>query len=145
MSTTAIHGSKQVVKIEDPDNLGTYLDISEKCSAFNPTISRQNVPTPGFGEGDIGSIVGQRDANASLTVYLDQDLRDLLWSWILDQDNPCSIKYGPEGDDDGLEKQTADYWILSVPDGGDVNSAITVTVPLQRTGATTRGTWSSGA
>ena len=141
MSTTAIHGYHQYVGIEDPDNLGTYIDISSKCSSFNGGISRANVPTPGFTEGDIGHIVGQRDSAPSMSVYLDQDLRDLLNAWLFDSDTACRIIHGPEGNASGKEKQTAYYWILSVPDGGDVNSAIAVTIPLQRTGATTRSTF----
>jgi hypothetical protein len=142
MSDQAIHGKGQYVEIEDPDNPGTFIDISDKCFSASQPFSRANVPTNGFGEGDIISIVGQRDSSFAFSAFMDDELRDILHKWFLDSDDPCQINYGPEGNATSKPKLSSDFWVLGFSEGGDVSSALTTAPSLQRTGSTTRGTWS---
>ena len=141
MSATAIHGSKQSIQIEDPDNPGTYIDVSDKLTDASPGYDKDNVNTTTFTEGDKTNISGQRGAVFSVNGLMDQELRDLLWTIYL-SDDPVSIIYGPEGDASGKEKQTADYHLTGFGDGGNVSGAVGTAPAFVRTGGTTRSTFS---
>ena len=140
MSNTATHAMHSVVKVEDPATPGTYVDITEKVSNAAPAFDRDNVDTSTFGQGDKTNIVGQRGATMPIDGFMDQGLRNLLWKIYL-SDSPVSIQYGPEGDAEGKERQTADFNLTGFGDGGNVSSAVATSPQFIRTGPTTRDTW----
>lgn len=140
MSDTAVHALHSYVAIEDPNNLGTYIDVTEKCSNVANAFSKDNVDTSTFGQGDKTNIGGMRDGTFRLDYFGDSDMRDLLFD-IFMSDDPVNVRYGPEGNSSGDERQSADFNMEGFEDGGSVGSAIGGSVSFHRTGATTRDTF----
>jgi hypothetical protein len=129
------------IEFEDPTDPGTYIDVSENCHNVQNAFTRDNVDTSTFGQGDKTNINGMRDGTFSVDYLTDPALRDLLWSIFL-SDDPVRVRYGPEGNGTGAERQTAYFNMEGFGDGGSTTTAVGGSVSFHRTGATTRDTWS---
>lgn len=140
MSDTATHAMDTYVGIEDPDNLGTFIDVSEKAHNARMAFSRGDVDTSTFGQGDMTGLSGMRDATFSIDVYGDSDLNELLYNIYMSKD-PVRARYGPEGNAVGKERYTAKFNMTGWEPSGSVNAVNGASVNFHRTGGTTRDTF----
>lgn len=132
----ATAGFRQEVEIEDPNNSGVFIDITEYCSNASFAFPRDLIDTSTFGQGDKTNIVGMRDGTLSVDYLSDDTLRSLLWELHLSND-PVRINYYPEGNVGGKQKLQSYFNLVSFGDGGNIGSAVGGSAQFQRTGATT--------
>lgn len=140
MSSTASLAMHAYIGIEDPSSPGTFIDVSDKCSNVQNAFTRDDIDTSTFGQGDKTSLMGMRDATFTLDYLSDTVIRSLLWE-IFMQDDAVRVRYGPNGNASGAERQTAYFNMTGFGDGGSVSSAVGGNVSFHRTGATTRDTF----
>lgn len=136
----ATHGFKGYVEIEDPDSLGTYVDITEHVTDFRQSFGRALVDTNSFGQGDETSVNGLRSLTVNGSQFMDATLRALLFA-IIHYDEALRVRYGPEGNATGKDRYVQYMNLTGYDDGGNVTSAVGGALNFTRTGASTLDTW----
>lgn len=139
MSTTATHGSEGYVELQLPGG-STWIDISDKVHNASLAFSRETAETSTFGTKDKSYVPGLRDATLSIDYYTDDNLRGYLFDCWLNS-GTCKLRLGPDGNDAGKERLTAEFLITSFGDGGSISSVVGGQAQFQRTGGVTRDTW----
>src|ERR1019366_10000399 len=121
MSLTAVHAQNTYVALEDPTNAGTFIDVSAKSHNVRMPMTRGDVDTSTFGQGDMTNLTGMRDASFTLDTYGDAALNTLLYNlWM--SGSPWRVRYGPEGSVTGKERWTFYANMSSFEPGGGVTT-----------------------
>lgn len=136
MSDTATHAMDSYVGIEDPNNLGTFIDVSNKSHNARNPLTKQDVDSSTFGQGDMTNKSGMRDGTFTLDIYDEAAVRTLLFAIYMSKD-PVAVRYGPEGSTTGMQYLQADFNMTGWEPGGSVTSLNGSSVSFHRTGGTT--------
>lgn len=136
----AVNSVNTYVGIEDPDDLGTFVDVSDKAHNVRMGLTIGNVDSSTFGQGDMTNVQTMRGGSFQVDFYSDDDLRDLMWA-IFNSGASIRVRYGPEGSDSGKERLTASFNLTNFEPTGAVNSLNASPATFVRTGATTRDTF----
>jgi hypothetical protein len=136
MSDTANSAQHTYVAIEDPAAPGTFVDVSEKAHNVRMPLTKGDLDSSTFGQGDNTSKSGMRDGTFTLDTRDDPALRALCFR-IFMSDNPVRCRYGPDGPDAGNQRFTAAHNMTGWDMGGAVNTINGSSVAFHRTGQTT--------
>lgn len=140
----AVHGKSTFVSIANA--AGTATDMSSDFNTAGLSRSVDTSDSTGFGSVAKSYAAGLEDATASwsgfFTAAQDAVLAGLVTALAADTIASTEMIYGPAGDAAGKVKYTQNVIITSYEVSGGVGDLVAASVSMQRTGATTRSTFS---
>ena len=128
----AVHGSDSYVSI-DADDVSVYLDTASLQKMVD------TAETTAFGDDDKEFIAGLRDTTLNIGGHWDATQDGFVADW--DDGAVVSCIVGPAGSTTGLISYTFNALITNYTVDMPVAGRVGFSASLQRTGATTRGTF----
>ena len=138
-----VHGKNAYIQLDN--SAGTLTNISGISNEVSYSLSLDTAETSVFGTSAKTYIMGQNDATISITGLFDattaSTIEGAIDALIAGTSASLSFVFGPEGSGSGKKKFSGECIVTSYEIGAPVGDVVSLSVELQRTGATTIGTF----
>lgn len=138
-----VHGKNAYIQLDN--SAGTLTNISGIANEVSYSLSLETAETSVFGSSSKTYIMGQNDATISIQGLFDATtattIEGAIDSLINGTNASLSFVFGPEGSGTGKKKFSGECIVTSYEIGAPVGDVVSLSVELQRTGATTIGTF----
>lgn len=139
----AVHGKSTFVSIKNA--AGTPVNMSEDMNQAGLSRSVDTADSTGFGKVAKEYVAGLEDATSSwsgfFTAAQDAVLDGLVAALAAGTIESTEMIYGPAGNGTGKVKYTQEVIVTGYEVTGSVGDLVSANVSMQRTGASTRGTF----
>lgn len=141
---TYVHGKGASFSMDNAS--GTPVDYSDIVTEANISIQIDTADTSHFGSNAKTYITGQNDATSNVTGLFDRGrLTTIIAAFNALMNGTVqglTVTLGPEGTGTGAIKIEQEMILTSLEVGASIGDAVSLSFELQRTGATTFGTFS---
>ena len=138
-----VHGKNAYIQLGDATN--TLQNISGIANEIKYSLSLETAETSTFGSSPKTYIMGQNDATISVQGLFDTTtattIENAIASVISGTNASLSFVFGPAGSAAGSKKFSGSCIPTSYEIGSPVGDVVSLSIELQRTGATTIGTF----
>jgi predicted secreted protein len=138
-----VHGKNAYFQLDN--SAGTLTTLSSIANEVTYSLSLETSETSVFGSSAKTYIMGQNDATISLKGLFDQTTATTIEGAIdaLVSNSLTSLKFvfGPQGSTTGQKKFSGTCIVTAYEIGSPVGDVVSLSLELQRTGATTIGTF----
>ena len=138
-----VHGRNAFIQLDN--SAGTLTSLTSIANEVTYSLSLDTAETSVFGTSAKSYITGQNDATISISGLFDQTTATTIVGAIdaLVAGTLASLKwvFGPQGSATGAKKFSGTAIVTSYEIGAPVGDVVSLSVELQRTGATTIGTF----
>lgn len=137
------HGKNAYIQLENSS--GVLTDISGISNEVKYSFSLETAETSTFGSSPKTYIMGQNDATISISGLFDQTtattIEGAINAVITNAKSSLNFVFGPQGSTAGYKKFSGACIPTSYEIGAPVGDVVSLSIELQRTGATTIGTF----
>lgn len=138
-----VHGKNAAIKLDNSS--GTLVDIGVISNEVSYSRKIETAETTVFANSAKTYITGLEDATISVKGLFDVAsvaiIDATVAALIAGTNASATLEFGPEGSGTGKKKYTMETIITSWETSAPVGDVVSVTLELQRTGATTIGTY----
>jgi len=138
-----VHGKNAYIQLDN--SAGTLTSLTSIANEVTYSLSIETAETSVFGTSSKQYITGQNDATISISGLFDQTTATTIEGAIdaLISGSLASLKFvfGPQGSTAGNKKFSGTALVTSYEIGAPVGDVVSLSIELQRTGATTIGTF----
>lgn len=138
-----VHGKNAYIQLDD--SAGVLQNISGIANEVSYSLSLETAETSVFGTSAKTYIMGQNDATISVSGLFDSTtvgiIEGAMGVLIGGTVASLSFVFGPEGSASTKKKYSGECIITSFEVGASVGDVVSLSLELQRTGATTIGTF----
>jgi hypothetical protein len=136
-----VHGRNAFIQLDN--SAGTLTSLTSIANEVSYSMSIDTAETSVFGTSAKQYITGQNDATISISGLFDATsatvIEGTIDALIAGTLASASIVFGPEGNGTGKKKISCETIVTSYEIGASVGDVVSLSVELQRTGASTIG------
>lgn len=138
-----VHGKNAYIQLDN--SAGTLTSLTSVANEVTYSMSIETAETSVFGVSAKQYITGQNDATISISGLFDATsaavIEGTIDALIAGTLASATVVFGPEGNGTGKKKISAETIVTSYEIGASVGDVVSLSVELQRTGASTIGTF----
>jgi hypothetical protein len=138
-----VHGKNAYIQIDN--SAGTLTSLTSISNEVSYSQSIETAETSVFGTSAKTYITGQNDATISISGLFDATsasvIEGTIDALIAGTNASASLVFGPEGNGTGKKKISCETIVTSYEISASVGDVVSLSVELQRTGASTIGTF----
>lgn len=138
-----VHGKNAYIQLDN--SAGTLTSLTSISNEVSYSQSIETAETSVFGTSAKTYITGQNDATISISGLFDATsasvIEGTIDALIAGTNASATLVFGPEGNGTGKKKITCETIVTSYEISAAVGDVVSLSVELQRTGASTIGTF----